>query len=114
MIGEDIKTTISAQLGTLPILLGVFGKVGLWSVIVNALVLWTIPIVMTLGSLAVLTGIFLCFWKDFSFYELTVFVILSVHRFIIWESPWYDYNGFVSVAVGSMVLFAYSCNHSLA
>jgi competence protein ComEC len=50
---ETISTTIAAQLGTLPILLGVFGEVGLLSLLVNALVLWTVPFVMLLGSLAV-------------------------------------------------------------
>lgn len=56
--GEDIATTTAAQAATLPVLLGVFGQYGMLSILVNALVLWTIPILMTLGSLAVLVGLF--------------------------------------------------------
>jgi len=57
VLGEDIKTTISAQTATFPILLGTFGKVGILSLPVNILVLWTVPILMLLGSLGVLTGL---------------------------------------------------------
>jgi competence protein ComEC len=48
----DLLTTISAQAATLPILLGSFGTYSIWSVVVNALVLWTVPILMILGGLA--------------------------------------------------------------
>ncbi len=53
---ETITTTLAAQIGTLPLLLGVFGQIGLLSLLVNALVLWIIPIVMLLGSIAVILG----------------------------------------------------------
>lgn len=56
--GETVTTTLAAQLGTLPILLGVFGQFGLLSVLVNALVLWTVPLIMIFGSLAALFGLF--------------------------------------------------------
>jgi competence protein ComEC len=55
--GETVTTTLAAQLGTLPILLSVFGQFGLLSVLVNALVLWTVPVVMILGSLAAIFGL---------------------------------------------------------
>lgn len=54
---DDLGTTISAQATTLPILLSVFGSYGLLSIVVNGLVLWTVPILMILGSLAVLFSI---------------------------------------------------------
>ena len=53
---EDISTTVAAQIATLPILFGTFGSIGGLSVLVNALVLWTVPFLMILGSLAVLSG----------------------------------------------------------
>lgn len=40
---EDLKTTVAAQLGTLPVLLSAFGQVSFLSLLVNVLVLWTIP-----------------------------------------------------------------------
>ncbi len=55
---ETITTTLAAQIATTPLLLGVFGKVGLLSLVVNALVLWTVPIMMLLGSLAVFASVF--------------------------------------------------------
>jgi competence protein ComEC len=58
-IWDDVGTTIAAQIATMPILFGVFGSYGILSVLVNALVLWTIPPLMSLGSLAVLAG-FIC------------------------------------------------------
>lgn len=50
--GETVTTTLAAQLGTLPILLSVFGQVDVLSIFVNALVLWTVPFLMIFGSLA--------------------------------------------------------------
>ncbi|MEK7551759.1 MAG: ComEC/Rec2 family competence protein [Patescibacteria group bacterium] len=49
---ESFITTISAQIATLPILLTNFGNYSLLSIVVNGLVLWTIPLLMVLGGLA--------------------------------------------------------------
>ncbi len=54
LFSETVGTTFAAQIATLPILLGVFGSFGILSLLVNALVLWTVPILMTIGSLSVL------------------------------------------------------------
>ncbi len=56
LISDDLGTTISAQIATLPILLSVFGSYGMLSILVNALVLWTVPVLMVLGSLALAFG----------------------------------------------------------
>ncbi len=58
-LGESVTTTTAAQLGTLPVLLSVFGQVGVLSILVNALVLWTIPFIMVFGSLAAIAGLFI-------------------------------------------------------
>ena len=55
-ITDDVSTTMAAQIGTLPILLGVFGNVSLISLLVNSLILWTVPFLMTFGSIAVVAG----------------------------------------------------------
>ena len=49
---ESFITTISAQIATMPILLTNFGNYSLFSIIVNGLVLWTIPLLMVLGGIA--------------------------------------------------------------
>jgi competence protein ComEC len=57
LLGDDIGTTVSAQITTLPILLAVFGQYGLFSILVNTLVLWTVPILMVIGSIGLLVGL---------------------------------------------------------
>ncbi|RJQ36517.1 ComEC/Rec2 family competence protein [Candidatus Microgenomates bacterium] len=57
LVGEDITTTISAQAATLPILLVNFGSYSFFSIIVNALVLWTIPFLMIFGGVGVILGV---------------------------------------------------------
>lgn len=49
-IAGDFTTTVSAQIGTLPVLMSSFGSFSLLSVFVNVLVLWTIPILMVFGA----------------------------------------------------------------
>lgn len=57
MGGESVSTTLAAQVGTMPILFGTFGQIGLLSVFVNALVLWTVPLLLFIGSVAALIGL---------------------------------------------------------
>ena len=56
VVGEGVITTIAAQAGTLPILVSNFGAYSLWSVIVNGLVLWTIPTLMVIGGVGAILG----------------------------------------------------------
>lgn len=53
---EDFFITFSAQIATLPILLATFGTYSLWSIVVNVLVLWTIPTLMILGGAGAILG----------------------------------------------------------
>jgi len=53
---DDLGTTIAAQIATVPILLSVFGSYGILSIVVNGIVLWTVPVLMILGSLGLLFG----------------------------------------------------------
>jgi competence protein ComEC len=56
---EDLTTTLSAQIMTLPILLVNFGTYSLWSIPANAIVLWTVPFLMIIGGIsAVIAFIF--------------------------------------------------------
>jgi competence protein ComEC len=81
----DITTTLAAQIATLPILLSNFGSINLLSVFINALVLWTVPILMTLGGVGVMVGLiyeplsvpFLYSSIPFVWYFLSVVTILS-------------------------------------
>lgn len=55
-VNQDVATTLSAQAATLPILLSNFGSYSIVSVLVNALVLWTIPPLMIIGGIGSLLG----------------------------------------------------------
>ena len=57
LVGEDIATTISAQVATLPILISNFGIYSVWSIVVNTLVLWTVPILMIIGGVGGVFGL---------------------------------------------------------
>lgn len=81
LISEDFLTTFSAQIATLPILLAGFGSYSISSILVNVLVLWTIPFLMILGGVAALISfvfeplarVFLCLCLPFLLYfEKTV------------------------------------------
>lgn len=54
IVGEDISTTVAAQIATLPIMLANFGVYSVLSLPVNALVLWTIPFIMIIGGIGFL------------------------------------------------------------
>jgi len=73
--GETFTTTLAAQLGTLPILLGVFGQIGLLAVLVNMLVLWMIPILMIFGSVAAIIGLVFPFLGKLFLYPVLPFLV---------------------------------------
>jgi competence protein ComEC len=76
IVGEDVATTIAAQVSTLPILLANFGILSFWSVVVNALVLWTVPILMIIGGIGFMLGVI--------FHPLGQFVIYFSIPFLLY------------------------------
>ncbi|OGH48253.1 MAG: hypothetical protein A3A51_04525 [Candidatus Levybacteria bacterium RIFCSPLOWO2_01_FULL_39_10] len=57
VVGEDLTTTLAAQIATLPILLINFGNYSFWSVPINAIVLWSVPILMVIGGISAIIGL---------------------------------------------------------
>lgn len=57
ILGDDIATTLAAQLFTFPIILTTFGQYSLFSLPANLLVLWTIPLIMIVGGVGILIGL---------------------------------------------------------
>jgi len=55
--GENLRTTLAAQLGVLPILLANFGQISFLSPLVNVLVLPVVPLIMILGAITALFGL---------------------------------------------------------
>ncbi len=81
LVGEDIATTLSAQAATLPILVSVFGTYSLWSIVANALVLWTIPPLMILGGIGAILG-FISGWLGQIFITLCVPLLVYFEKIV--------------------------------
>jgi competence protein ComEC len=57
ILKEGLSTSFAAQIGVAPILFVTFGQFNIWSPLINALVLWTIPYIMVLGSIGGAVGL---------------------------------------------------------
>lgn len=57
LLGEDLATTLAAQIATLPLLFATFGQYSLLSILTNTLVLWTIPFIMGFGGVMGVLGL---------------------------------------------------------
>lgn len=57
LIGNDLRTTLAAQAGVLPILLSNFGQISVLSPLINVLVLPVVPLIMTLGAITAFFGL---------------------------------------------------------
>lgn len=53
---DDIGTTLAAQIATFPIIFATFGSYVILSILVSALVLWTIPLVTIIGGIGITLG----------------------------------------------------------
>src|SRR3989344_6586637 len=96
LVGEDIATTISAQAATLPILLANFGAYSIWSIVVNALVLWTVPILMIIGGIGGVLGLF----SDFAG---KIFIFVSFPLLFYFEKIVNLFSGFGGlVTIGNL------------
>lgn len=57
LLNEGLATSLAAQIGVAPILFVTFGQFNILSPVINALVLWTVPAIMILGSLGGIVGL---------------------------------------------------------
>ena len=83
VIGGDIRDTVSAQIGVWPILLIVFENLSVFAVLVNSLILFWVPIVMSLGAVLGIAGLI---WQPLGqVMGLIVYVPLTIMvRIIEW------------------------------
>jgi len=54
---EGFSTSLAAQIGVAPILFATFGQFNLLSPLINALVLWTVPLIMIIGAVGGIVGL---------------------------------------------------------
>lgn len=57
LLVADLKTTLAAQVTTLPIIAHYFGGVSVIAPAVNVLVLWTVPMIMEVVMMATVVGL---------------------------------------------------------
>ena len=79
-----VRETIAAQLATLPILLANFGTYSLFSIVANALILWTIPIRMVLGAMSI--GGIILFPLGVAVTYLTIPLLWYIQQIVEWFS----------------------------
>ncbi len=114
-IVSEVSTTIAAQITTLPILLANFGTYSLYSILVNGLVLWTVPILMMVGGLGAILGlilaplgqllIYLCYPLLLYFETIVNFFgtiggVLTINNF-----PWQFAAGYYCLLATVLIIF---------
>ncbi len=107
-VSSDITTSISSQLASLPILALFFSAYSAVSILVNALVLWTIPILMVLGGIAALLAVvfplfsniflYLCF-PFLLYFEKIVFLFQSIPLIEFQNTPLVIWLGSYSILI---------------
>lgn len=115
IIGEEVSTTISAQAATIPILLANFGMYSIWSVVVNGLVLWVVPILMIIGGLGAILGLVVLPLGTFVLYlslplllyfEKTVNLFAGLGGVFKTDSlPWQITVGYYGILISFILIF---------
>lgn len=95
VIGGDFAVTLAAQLMVTPVIAQNFHQLSLVSLVTNALVLWTIPFIMILGTVMIIVGslsIFLGQFVSLAVNVLLTYFIYIVHFFASLPFAW-EYVG---------------------
>ena len=114
-IASEILTTIAAQTATLPILIANFGTYSIYSILVNGLVLWTVPVLMMIGGAGAILGlileplgqllIYLCYPLLLYFETVVNFFgriggVLAINNF-----PWQLTVGYYCLLISCLLIF---------
>ncbi len=76
---SDFSTTLAAQVGVAPILFVTFGQFNPLSPIINALVLWTVPLIMIIGASAGILGLIIP-----SLGKLVLYLLYPLTTWFVW------------------------------
>lgn len=91
LIMEDLTTTVAAQLATVPLLLLFFGQYSFLSILVNMIVLWTVPILMLIGGIATIVAIIIAPLGQLILYLAMPFLLYFqwvIERFTTVSTSW--------------------------
>jgi len=110
-IRENLSTTLAAQIGTLPILLTVFGSYSLISILSNLLILWMVPILMVFGGAAALVSflhpVFSIVFLYLSLPLLVMFHVIIEHLSYFSKTITFEYIPFSFVVAYYLIVFAF-------
>lgn len=108
IIGQDIAVTLAAQLMVTPVIAQNFHQISLVSLVVNALILWTIPFLMIGGAVMLifgsLVGIAVNAVLTYFIYVVQFFASLPFAWEYIGEQIWIVWVGYYMVLGGIMLL----------
>jgi len=118
LIGQDLATTIGAQLMVMPIIAQNFHQLSLVGVITNLLVLWTIPLIMILGAVFLLVSLvsnFLAQGLAIILEILLTYFVYIVEFFAsapfaweyVGEQPWIFWVGYYMLLLSVMLSLSY-------
>lgn len=97
-IFSDFSASLAAQITVWPLISGVFGQVSLISLLVNALVLWTVPITTVLGIPALVLPGRLIWFLCFPFCDFFIRVVNYFSKFEVasvnWKMPLWSMAGY--------------------
>lgn len=115
LIGDVANTTIAAQIATLPILLANFGTYSIYSILVNGLILWTVPVLMMVGGLGAILGlilaplgqllIYLCYPLLLYFENVVNFFGKNGGVLIVNNFPWQLSAGYYCLLISALIIF---------
>lgn len=114
-LGQDLAVTLGAQVMVAPVIAAHFHQVSLVSLVTNALILWTIPFAMILGSITLVLSFI---WSGLAWiFGLAASVLLTYFIYIVkffaslpfaWEyvgeQVWVVWVGYYMVIGGIMLL----------
>ena len=111
----DLITTLSAQAASLPVLISTFGSYSVWSIVVNALVLWTVPLLMIIGGFAAIAAfiftplaklfLYLCLPFLMYFEFITNFFANLKGSFTFQNVPWQLSVGYYFLLISLLTFF---------
>ncbi|MEK7111869.1 MAG: ComEC/Rec2 family competence protein [Patescibacteria group bacterium] len=84
ILREGLSTSLAAQIGVTPILFVTFGQFNILSPLVNALILWTVPLIMAISGVSGIVGLLIPSFARLTLYlayPLTAWFIFVVRIF---------------------------------
>ncbi len=97
VVGESLRTTMAAQVAVFPIIMMQFGKWPWWSLVVNAALLWMVPVITSVGMVVAVVGLFfkpvamILMWLIWPLLKIFVEVveIAGAGNLMEWKMPWW-------------------------